>query len=230
MCKANLVNQHPVPVPRGEILAHRGMWTEEVAPNSERAIAEALSRGFGLETDIRDHQGELVISHDPPLGEELRLTSLIHSPRARPSLLALNVKADGLASEISRLVPYDRNTEHFVFDMSFPQARVLAQTGIPMAARISEFESVEQSRAGPYASARYVWIDCFESDWFLTQNEISTALLERTSVLVSPEIHGRDPEAAWNWVCDMRLMGHRVGLCTDLPLEFLAWQMTNLGT
>ena len=223
------MNQHAVSVPMGDVLAHRGMWTEEVAPNSERAIVEALSRGFGLETDIRDHKGELMVSHDPPLGEELRLTRLFQWSCDRPSLLALNVKADGLASEISRLVPSDHPTEHFVFDMSFPQARVLAKSGIPIAARISEFEPVEQSRVGPYASARYVWIDCFESDWFLTQDMISTALAERTSVLVSPEIHGRDPEAAWNWVCAMRRMGHRVGLCTDLPLEFWTWQATNLG-
>jgi hypothetical protein len=142
--------------------------------------------------------------------------------------LALNIKADGLASEISRQAPPDQVAPYFAFDMSVPQARVLAQSGIPIAARISEFESVEQSRTGPYASARYVWLDCFESDWFLNHKEIETALRERTSILVSPEIHGRDPEAAWSWVGTMRLMGHRVGLCTDLPLEFLAWQTTYL--
>lgn len=223
------MNRRAVPVPRGEILAHRGMWTEEVAPNSESALSEALSSGFGLETDIRDHQGEVVVSHEPPLGDHLRLSSLMEWPRGGGSLLALNIKADGLGPEISRLVPSDPASEHFVFDMSFPQARVLAKSGIPIAARISEFEPAEQALTGPYADAPYLWLDCFESDWFLTHKEIGTALLKRTSVLVSPEIHGRDPEPAWSWVCAMRQIGHRVGLCTDVPLEFLAWQTTYLG-
>lgn len=221
------MQKQTVPVPKGEVLAHRGLWNEEVEPNSERALADALTCGFGLETDVRDHQGDLVVSHDPPVGDEPQLTDLVRHHRDPGALLALNVKADGLANGLLSVVHDNKMAPYFAFDMSYPQARLFVQSGLPIAARVSEFESPESSHIGPYAFARYLWVDCFESDWFLSDTNLGAALLDRVSILVSPEIHGRDPEAAWNWVWTTRQMGHRVGLCTDLPLEFEAWQASN---
>ena len=50
---------------KSSILAHRGLWQNVAAKNSISSIKLALVNGFGLETDIRDLDGELVISHDP---------------------------------------------------------------------------------------------------------------------------------------------------------------------
>ena len=47
------------------IIAHRGLWSEDVNfQNTKLAFQNALKNGFGIETDIRDSNGELVISHD----------------------------------------------------------------------------------------------------------------------------------------------------------------------
>ena len=51
---------------KSQIIAHRGYWCCEKEQNSERAFRKALSGGYGIETDVRDLNGEIVISHAPP--------------------------------------------------------------------------------------------------------------------------------------------------------------------
>ena len=52
---------------KSNILAHRGLWFCEEEKNSSNALFKALDLGFGIETDVRDLCGELIISHDPPM-------------------------------------------------------------------------------------------------------------------------------------------------------------------
>ena len=51
---------------KNRILAHRGYWRKPNEQNNISAIKLALQKGFGVETDVRDLNGNLVISHDPP--------------------------------------------------------------------------------------------------------------------------------------------------------------------
>ena len=60
-----------------KILAHRGLWTIENEKNTIEALRNALEEGFGIETDIRDCCGEIVISHNPPKGNEPRLVDIL---------------------------------------------------------------------------------------------------------------------------------------------------------
>ena len=56
------------------ILAHRGIWNEIVEQNTMIAFKRAFERKIGIETDIRDYNGEIVISHDIPSGKMLFLS------------------------------------------------------------------------------------------------------------------------------------------------------------
>lgn len=49
-----------------KILAHRGFWKEETEKNTKIAFERAFNSGFGIETDLRDIKGEIVISHNMP--------------------------------------------------------------------------------------------------------------------------------------------------------------------
>ena len=56
---------------RSRIMCHRGYWSGElgIAPlqkNSWEAFERAIDFGFGIETDLRDYAGSVVISHDVP--------------------------------------------------------------------------------------------------------------------------------------------------------------------
>ena len=48
-----------------KILSHRGYWKEEKEKNTIDAVRKAFDHGFGIESDIRDLDGKLVISHNP---------------------------------------------------------------------------------------------------------------------------------------------------------------------
>ncbi len=54
------------------ILSHRGYWKSEEERNQEVAFHRSFDLGYGTETDIRDIQGKLVISHDMPQGYNLQ--------------------------------------------------------------------------------------------------------------------------------------------------------------
>lgn len=211
-------------VPASDVLAHRGIWHHAAEQNSARALRTALEQGFGLETDVRDHVGDLVISHDMPREPHLTLADVLSWSVGRSGLIALNIKADGLGPAIKNQLERIDHPEIFAFDMSLPQARILANLGLPIAARVSEFESTEYLKKGPYIAAEHLWIDCFDSDWFLNDDNLVSALEGRTGILISPEIHGRDFLDGWSWIRNLRVQGYRVGLCTDYPLEFMAWQ------
>ena len=202
-----------------KILAHRGYWKTAPEKNSLAALAGALERGWGVETDIRDYRGELVISHDPADEDAPRLAELFsaYGRLAAPKpLLALNVKADGLYLFLPDLFKrFDVKPEnHFLFDASLPEQYIYLKRGFRVFTRSSEFEPrpafLEQS-AG-------VWLDQFTD-----RGHIMTALdpLLATGLeicVVSPELHGRSPEELWARLAARK--GHaRLHLCTDRPAE-----------
>ena len=84
---------------KSNILAHRGYWRDPKNRNALSALRAALEAGFGIETDIRDALGELVISHDPPRSKDaVKFECFLDLVLATKSAgrIALNIKADGL--------------------------------------------------------------------------------------------------------------------------------------
>ena len=57
------------------VLSHRGYWKTAVEKNTPTAFKRSFELGFGTETDVRDRNGELVISHDMPNGSEITLAA-----------------------------------------------------------------------------------------------------------------------------------------------------------
>lgn len=56
-----------------EIISHRGYWKCKNEKNTKIAFNRSFNMGYGIETDIRDFRGELVISHDIATSESLQL-------------------------------------------------------------------------------------------------------------------------------------------------------------
>ena len=110
------------------ILSHRGYWKSEEERNQEVAFHRSFDLGYGTETDIRDIQGKLVISHDMPQGNEITFEELLQIMDGRNLPLALNIKADGMANEILRLLKQYNHTNYFTFDMSIPDMVVQLKT------------------------------------------------------------------------------------------------------
>ena len=202
------------------ILAHRGLskTVGQGGDLSHHDISRALKRGFGVEVDLRDMNGILVISHDPPREDEKPmpfqdfLESLENQRLNEKQIVAINIKSSGL----SQLMP-EIEAEHFFFDLATPDMISFTKRGLNVAARVSEYEPL-----GAYsAEMDYFWVDGFEDDSFFSEGGLRPLLnLDALKVLVSPELHGRSPFEAWAQISDLFLERTDLAICTDLPEEF----------
>ena len=91
-----------------KILSHRGYWKSDNEKNTRIAFERSFLLGFGTETDIRDLNGELVISHDPPVSERNYVTAIdffkLYKSLGDGLQLALNIKSDGLQEKLMKLI------------------------------------------------------------------------------------------------------------------------------
>ncbi|KPC35433.1 Uncharacterized protein ABJ99_3842 [Pseudomonas syringae pv. cilantro] len=197
-----------------QIISHRGYWLE----NGERNLAVAFHRsfdlGFGTETDVRDVAGQLVVSHDMPVGGELTLDGLLDIMAGRNLPLAINVKADGMALALRETFARHGHTNWFAFDMAVPDMRSYLQEKVLTYTRLSD---VEPSPAW-IDQAAGVWLDGFDSEWF--SNQVIDDLLARGKrvCVVSPELHGRNGLALWQQLRELNSQ-NRLTLCTDTPVD-----------
>ena len=205
--------------PKSRILCHRGLWDSPLEGNSLESILSALSEGFGVEIDVRDRFGEVVIAHDPPLQDICPPTlSMLLEKLAEigaDSNMAINIKSDGLEELIPSI-----SVPHFFFDMSFPDQLSYQKAKRRLAIRVSEYEPLSASDLSPRADC--IWIDAFQSDWYLEKNAFERLLQEEaTKVFVSPELHGRNHEGVWSALRPLFLSRNDIMICTDQPRLFL---------
>ena len=201
-----------------QILSHRGYWKTADEKSSPVAFEHSFRLGFGTETDLRDLGGRLVVSHDPPRDGALEADAFLEIYRAaeREVPLALNVKADGLQKLLPPLLAKHGVTNVFMFDMAVPDALGWLRAGLPTFTRRSEIEPVPAF----YDQASGVWLDGFYGDWWTPELIATDLTAGEQGCGVSPELHGRDPGAAWDRLAaatfrdDPHLM-----LCTDRPEE-----------
>lgn len=208
---------------RDKILAHRGLWKERVEQNTLGSINAALVEGFGVEIDVRDQSGQLIISHDPPVNINYpkleELAQLISNSELRKSqLLALNVKSDGFTKLLEPTSSKVFQISHFWFDMSFPESIQMRKAGYPVASRVSELEPFDKVLM-KRTNSQYVWLDSFVNDWWSLELVSELTEIGLHTVIVSPELHGRDPEAVWSLFSKMAKGGLSVSICTDHPYD-----------
>jgi glycerophosphoryl diester phosphodiesterase len=199
------------------ILSHRGLWLEPPEKNTADAFARSFRAGFGTETDIRDLDGTLVISHDPPRRGGVTAEDLLALHAAiDPTLpLALNVKADGLQTLTATLLERFGVTGAFVFDMSIPDMLHWLKVGVPVYTRLSDVEP-EPLLLDRCAG---IWLDAFHSNWWDVATLEGHLAAERSICIVSPELHRREHLPVWDRLAEAAKMidlGNLM-LCTDFP-------------
>lgn len=201
-----------------EIIAHRGYWVDSEEKNTLIAFIRALENGFGIETDLRDLDGGLVISHDIPTASAIRVAEFIEIYQAHPvsAPIALNIKSDGLHGLIDELITDAKFKSVFVFDMAVPDMLGYLKNHIPTFTRLSEYE--------PHPvflkDCSGVWLDAFESEWYGIE-KINSLLNQRKKIsIVSPELHGRPHLALWNLIRAHNFHRNNLtSICTDFPMQ-----------
>lgn len=199
------------------ILSHRGYWKEPAEKNTRLAFERSFSLGFGTETDLRDRDGKLVISHDMAGHDAMPAETFfeIYRSFSKSLPLALNIKADGLQVELKALLRHFQIDNYFVFDMAVPDSLLYARQQFTTYTRHSEFEPVPPY----YELAQGVWLDEFNGHW-LTDAIIEAHLAKGKSLcIVSPDLHRRDNTQEWDHYrqLEARIGRDRIMLCTDFP-------------
>ena len=200
-----------------QIIAHRGFWLKPEEKNTLGAFERALQNGFGIETDFRDLNGELMISHDPANSECMKAASFFDLCNQYPNTdpHAINIKSDGLQSLLSPHLASWSPDHYFVFDMSVPDTLGYIKKNINTYTRVSEYESY-QDFAG---KATGIWLDGFHSEWYGIEQIRQYLVLGKSVAIVSPELHGRDYQPLWLMLKSLYTEEMSLMLCTDLPLE-----------
>lgn len=204
------------------IISHRGYWNDSNDKNKLVAFERSFSKGFGTETDIRDFNGRLVISHDIPTPESISFDEFLktycrYRPESNPPL-ALNVKADGLQSEVKKYLTQYNIDNYFFFDMSIPDMLGYLKEKLTTFARISEYE--RENSLFEYVQG--VWLDGF-AESIVDEKMIQDFIKRGKRVcMVSPELHRRPHLPVWEQYKSFQkelLKSDQLILCTDIPEE-----------
>ena len=103
-----------------EIIAHRGYWKSIEEKNTIKAMNNAFVERLGVETDFRDRDEKLKVSHNMSLESCLDAEEFFKLYKNSPFTLALNIKADGIQIPLKKLILQYNIKKYFCFDMSVP--------------------------------------------------------------------------------------------------------------
>lgn len=199
------------------ILSHRGYWRNAEEKNTRIAFERSFIMGFGTETDIRDCNSRLVISHDMPNAKSMCLEVFFEIYKGYQSSLplALNIKADGLQAELGRLLDEYNVDNYFVFDMAVPDGLLYVRQKFRTYTRHSEYELLPPY----YELADGVWLDEFNGHW-VSDKVIEQHLAQQKDLcIVSPDLHRRDFQQEWQQYkqLETKIGKDKIMLCTDFP-------------
>jgi len=199
-----------------QIISHRGYWKSDNEKNTEQAFRRSLECGFGIETDLRDLNGDIVVSHDMPLisNSLLTLSEFFEIYVEYEKLpLALNIKSDGLQDKIIEKLTEYKIENYVLFDMSIPDQILTLNKKLKFLCRASEYEEPKI-----WEKSEGFWADEFDIDWIDKKFIEDITHKNKNIFIVSPELHGRNHLSRWNRYKKIGLRKFsNVYLCTDLP-------------
>jgi len=156
---------------------------------NETIAANVFGTADGIEFDIRDTGGDIVVQHDPFLGGQLFSDFLKFCPSNK--FYIVNVKSEGIEQRAIADLEAHGITQFFLLDCSIPMMVNLGKMGERrLAVRFSEYESLATVEAmAPFVS--WVWIDVFTQ--LPLTSFVETFLRHRglKLCLVSPELQGQ---------------------------------------
>lgn len=203
-----------------KILSHRGYWNETINKNSIESFINSFKKGFGTETDLRDCNGEIVISHDIPDQDNIvSFDSFLeiysrYLNHIEPMPLALNVKSDGLQLKAKIILQRYNIENYFFFDMSVPDHIGYNKANLKTYTRLSEYEK----EAIFYHNSSGIWLDAFEKQWYdaeLINYHLNS--LKKVAI-VSFDLHKRDYLDQWEFLKSNNFhTNENLLLCTDNP-------------
>lgn len=199
-----------------KIIAHRGMWEKREEGNTLEGFKRAFENGYGIETDVRDYMGKLVVSHNVATERDFLFEDVLklYSEMGCTSEIAINIKADGIQKILKDALEKYNTDNYFVFDMSIPEQVVYHREKFNAYTRMSEYETVPVL----LDKSQGIWMDEWENSWINADVIRRYREKQKKISIISPEIHGRDYTFIWNELKQF-VKDDGVMLCTDIPLQ-----------
>lgn len=151
----------------------------------------------GIEFDIRDSDGELIVHHDAfaqPGDCQSFEDFLRHCPTDK--LYIVNVKAEGIEERAIEALTMRGINNFFLLDCGLPTMYRLSQKGeYRLAVRFSEYESLETVRLMK-DRVQWVWVDVFSVLPLTAQTAKQIRDWGLKICLVSPELQGQEDKLA----------------------------------
>ena len=144
---------------------------------------------FGIELDLRDNNGDIIVTHDPFTSGESFCEYIQHY---KHSHIILNIKSERIEPECLRLLDAYDIRNYFFLDSSFPMIYQLNQTfnNSNIACRFSEYEPIE-NYIHSHSFVKWVWVDCFNQQ---PLDECSYKVIQNYGgkiCIVSPELQSQ---------------------------------------
>ena len=187
---------------------------------------------YGCEIDIRNHNKDLILVHDPFDTNGLKIEDWIKHYQHK--FIIFNVKEEGLETKLLKILKRYNIKKYFILDESIPYIYKYAKTGFTnFALRVSEFESYKTAILINRELARnnrikWIWLDTFSSNPI--DKRVYNQLIKANFKIcfVSPELHQINNKKIWkelivnfaNKLFKSKINPHMV--CTKLP-EY--WQV-----
>lgn len=203
-----------------KIIAHRGAWSEPSQKNSLESVEKAFQLFDGVEIDVRDYCGELVVSHDPANSFSVPLMEYFHLKNAKDKIWALNIKADGLSRCLAHLLKEYQIKSYFCFDMSIPETMRYFSDGLAVFMGVND---VMETGTIIRNSSSGAWLDSFSNHLWYDEKSLLKIFQNFPRVcIVSEELHGRSPKKQWELIKkthSQKFQDNEYGitLCTDIP-------------
>ena len=140
----------------------------------------------GLELDLRYHNSEIILHHDPFLKGEKFEEFL---KKFKLNFIILNIKSEGIEEEVLRILKKYNVPDYFFLDTSVPfMVKYINKGWTKFAVRFSEHEPLELALKFK-DKVEWVWVDCFTH--LPLTNESYIQLKKYFKIcLVSPELQG----------------------------------------
>ena len=178
------------------IIKHRVNSIKEINPK------------FGLEIDIHNYNNKLVLAHDHPNEQSIKLEDFItHIPKN--SLLAINIKNEEVEAELKIILSRSKTTNYFTFDWPVTSLHNAINHDLNCAFRLSEYEK------DIVPNCPWVWLDSFNGIWYDADFLISLKKSGIKLAIVSPELHNREEDISK--VKDIVNAVKVDAMCTDIP-------------
>jgi len=193
-----------------KIISHRGYWEKPSQQNTLEALFLGLVYSDGIELDLRMYNRKIVVSHDSICSPEkiLYFEDLIKLEKQLPNKLwALNIKEDGIAESLVKILKLYPSLNYFCFDMSFPETVKYIRHNLKIASRLSDLEN-ENIFISEHS-------DFYLIDSFYKVNK-PPVKFRKNLFLISSELHNKN--YAINDMYDEETF-NEIFLCTDKVSE-----------